>query len=389
MHKPEWIRVKVPSGETWQEVSAILERRALHTVCDEARCPNKGECWGAGTATFMILGDTCTRGCRFCAVSTSKTGKPVLPEEAEQLSLAVEELMLKYAVLTSVDRDDLEDRGSHHFARCIQAIKDRTPMVRVEALIPDFVEGEIEAVIDAQPDVVAHNIETVRSIQYIRDKRASYDKSLHTLYLAKKLGTPITKSSILLGLGEQVDDVLSAMDDLRAVGVDVLVLGQYLQPGPQQLPVAEYIHPNQFKEYDRIGRQKGFKTVVSSPFARTSYHAQDAWAAGGCGGCGGKPERGGDAMTISGLGKPAGCKLIRFTAELENQRIKWIQIRGDFFAVPEEAFEELERDLQGTELLCLADRFTELVRELHLDIEGISGPALAEVFMDALLTRQA
>lgn len=255
----------------------MLERRSLHTVCDEARCPNKGECWGAGTATFMILGDTCTRGCRFCAVATGKTGQPVLPEEAEQLALAVQELKLKYAVLTSVDRDDLPDRGSHHFARCIQAIKHLTPAVRVEVLIPDFREGELEAVMDAKPDVVAHNIETVPSLQHIRDRRASYEKSLHTLRLAKQLGAGVTKSSILLGLGEQVDEVLAAMEDLRSVGVDVLVLGQYLQPGPQQLPVVEYIHPDQFKAYAKIGREKGFSTVVASPFARTSYHAQEAW----------------------------------------------------------------------------------------------------------------
>ncbi|WP_052296408.1 lipoyl synthase [Gracilinema caldarium] len=277
LRKPEWIRVKVPSGETWQHVTAILERRSLHTVCDEARCPNKGECWGAGTATFMILGDTCTRKCRFCAVATAKTGQPVLPEEAEQLALAVQELGLKYAVLTSVDRDDLADRGAHHFACCIRAIKDLNPAVRVEVLIPDFVEGEIEAVLEARPDVVAHNIETVRSLQQVRDRRASYEKSLHTLYLAKQGGISVTKSSMLLGLGEQVDEVLSAMDDLRSVGVDVLVLGQYLQPGPKQLPVVAYIHPDQFREYARIGREKGFSTVVASPFARTSYHAQEAW----------------------------------------------------------------------------------------------------------------
>jgi len=277
LRKPEWIRVRVPAGETWQQVRAILERRSLHTVCDEARCPNKGECWGAGTATFMILGDTCTRGCRFCAVATGKTGQPVLPEEAEQLALAVQELELKYAVLTSVDRDDLPDRGAHHFARCIQAIKHLNPAVRVEVLIPDFREGELEAVMDAKPDVVAHNIETVPSLQHIRDRRASYKKSLHTLRLAKQLGAGVTKSSILLGLGEQVDEVLAAMEDLRSVGVDVLVLGQYLQPGPQQLPVVEYIHPDQFKTYAKIGREKGFSTVVASPFARTSYHAQEAW----------------------------------------------------------------------------------------------------------------
>ena len=280
LRKPEWIRVKVPSGERWQAVTAILEKRSLHTVCDEARCPNKGECWGAGTATFMILGDRCTRSCRFCAVASARTGTPVLSEEAEQLALAVEDLGLKYAVLTSVDRDDLPDRGANHFARCIQAIKSCKKTVRVEVLIPDFVEGEIEAVLQAAPDVVAHNIETVPSLQHVRDSRANYEKSLHTLYLAKKGGISVTKSSMLLGLGEQFDEVLSAMDELRQVGVDVLVLGQYLRPGPAQLPVVEYIHPDRFKEYERLGREKGFRAVVASPFARTSYHAQEAWTAG-------------------------------------------------------------------------------------------------------------
>lgn len=277
LRKPEWIRVKIPAGDTWQHVTAILERRSLYTVCDEARCPNKGACWGSGTATFMILGDICTRNCRFCAVATGRSGQPVRNEEAEQLAVAIEELGLNYAVLTSVDRDDLPDRGAHHFARCIQSIKRRNPTVRVEVLIPDFIEGELEPLVEAGPDVVAHNIETVRSLQHIRDRRASYEKSLHSLYLAKQLGVLVTKSSLLLGLGEQFDEVLSAMDDLRSVGVDVLVLGQYLQPGPQQLPVIAYIHPDQFKEYARIGKEKGFNTVVASPFARTSYHAQEAW----------------------------------------------------------------------------------------------------------------
>ncbi len=277
LRKPEWIRFRPPSGDTWKEVRGILSRRGLHTVCDEARCPNKAECWGCGTATFMILGDVCTRGCRFCAVATAREGCPVRPEEPEELAAAVEELKLRYAVLTSVDRDDLPDRGAGHFAACIAAIKARLPAVVVEALIPDFVEGEIEAVAAAAPDTVAHNLETVRRLEGVRDARASTDKSLRTLRLAKAAGVPLTKSSLLLGLGERREEVLCAMDELRAACVDVLVLGQYLRPSAKQVPVAEYVHPDVFAEYAELGKARGFSSVVSGPFARTSYHAMEAW----------------------------------------------------------------------------------------------------------------
>ena len=277
--KPDWIRVRAPAGEEWKKVDRILLDHGLHTVCDEARCPNKGECWGMGTAAFMILGDTCTRHCRFCAVTAAKTGLPVKEDEADELARAVKELALNYAVLTSVDRDDLDDRGAAHFARCIRAIKQKNPPCKVEALIPDYYGTELALVVEAAPDVIAHNVETVRSLQKkIRDSRASFDKSLRTLYEAKaatacQAAGIVTKSSILLGLGEREEEVLSAMDELRSVGVAILVLGQYLQPSKNQIPVAEYISPGTFDRLGKAALERGFTSVVSSPLARTSYHA--------------------------------------------------------------------------------------------------------------------
>jgi len=275
--KPSWIRSRAPGGETWKKVDEVLLRRGLHTVCDEARCPNKGECWGMGTATFMILGDLCTRHCRFCAVSTAKTGRPVREEEAADLALAVKELALNYAVLTSVDRDDLDDRGSGHFSRCIRAIKEKNSACKVEVLIPDYFGGEMRGIIEAAPDVIAHNVETVPSLQRtIRDRRASFDKSLRTLGEAKAGGI-VTKSSILLGLGEKEEEVVSTMDKLRSVGTDILVLGQYLQPSKNQIHVAEYVTPASFVRLKNAALERGFSSVVSSPLARTSYHALDAF----------------------------------------------------------------------------------------------------------------
>jgi lipoic acid synthetase len=228
----------------------------------------------------MILGDICTRACRFCAVATGGKGQPLRHDEGAGIALAAEELGLKYLVLTSVDRDDLDDRGANHFASCVRAIKERLPAIRVEVLIPDYTEAEITGIIAAGAEVTAHNVETVRSLQWVRDRRASFDKSLNTLRAAKALGAPATKSSLILGLGEKEAEVLSAMDELRAAEVDILVMGQYLRPSPRQIPVAEYISPEKFGSYAEAGRERGFASVVSAPLARTSYHAQDARTAG-------------------------------------------------------------------------------------------------------------
>ncbi|GHU96990.1 lipoyl synthase [Spirochaetia bacterium] len=264
-------------------MNLILEKFRLHTVCDEAQCPNKGECWSGGTAAFMVMGDICTRACRFCAVKTAREGRPLDALEGEAIARAAAELGLTYAVLTSVDRDDLPDRGAAHFASCIAAIRTHTPDIRTEALIPDYTAEELATVLDAGPDVIAHNVETVRSLQGVRDGRASFDKSLETLRSAKILGTiaasrpQVTKSSLILGMGEKPDEVLSAMDELRAAAVDILVMGQYLRPTKKQLPVAEYITPDQFARYAEEAKRRGFSSVVSAPFARTSYHAANTF----------------------------------------------------------------------------------------------------------------
>ena len=279
LKKPDWIRASLPSGDACRQVEEVLEKHGLHTVCDEARCPNKGECWGAGTATFMIMGDICTRACRFCAVASARQGRPLRREEGAEIALAAETLGLKFVVLTSVDRDDLADRGAGHFAACVAAIRKRLPGVPVETLIPDYTAADLavfrDILPDALPDVIAHNVETVRSLQWVRDRRASFDRSLATLRAAKALGAR-TKTSLLLGLGETVSGVLSTMDELRSAGVDILVMGQYLRPSPRQLPVAEYLRPEQFALLAGEARRRGFASVTAAPFARTSYHAMEA-----------------------------------------------------------------------------------------------------------------
>lgn len=278
IRKPSWLKVQLPHGREWRHVEEVLASNGLHTVCDEARCPNKGECWGAGTATFMIMGDTCTRGCRFCAVKTARQGQPLDPAEPSHLARAIKALGLKYAVITSVDRDDLPDRGSAHFAACIRSIRELSPGVQIEVLIPDYVGTELSTVLDARPNVLAHNVETVRRLQPVRDRRASFDKSLQTLREAHAAGIP-TKSSLLLGLGETKDEVLDALRELRSAGVSIVVMGQYLRPTPQEIPVTEYITPRRFAEYAEKARALGFASVISAPFARTSYHAREAWSA--------------------------------------------------------------------------------------------------------------
>ena len=283
--KPDWLRVRLTAGDSARGVADALSRHGLNTVCDEARCPNKAECWGQATATFMIMGSVCTRGCRFCAVDTAKAGQPLCAEEPRELASAVVDLKLRYAVITSVDRDDLPDRGAAHFAACISAIRARESAIRIEVLAPDYQEGEIEALLGASPDVFGHNVETVRRLQTIRDHRAAYSISLHTLTLASKWagansGIPVVKSSLLLGVGERREEVLETMDDLRKAGVTSLVLGQYLRPTSRQVPVIEYIPPDSFASYRRSALEKGFVSVVSAPLARTSYHARSSFEEG-------------------------------------------------------------------------------------------------------------
>ena len=275
--KPPWLRVRAPGGETYAHLKSVLRDRNLHTVCEEARCPNVGECWGGGTATFMVLGDVCTRGCRFCAVTSGDPGGRVDPSEPENVADAVAAMGLDYVVLTMVNRDDLADDGAGHVADCIAAIKRRDPDVLVEALVGDF-RGKpecVDVVCDAVPDVFAHNIETVARLQHVvRDHRAQYRRSLEALGRAKAHErSPFTKSSIMLGVGEREDEVIAAMRDLRGGGVDFLTLGQYLQPTPRHLDVEEYVSPERFDALGERAERLGFRYVASGPLVRSSYRA--------------------------------------------------------------------------------------------------------------------
>ncbi len=278
--KPAWLKVRLPTGERQVRYGQV-QRRAralrLHTVCEEARCPNIHECWGGGTATFMVMGDVCTRGCRFCAVTTRRRGAPLDPEEPAHLGQAVAAMGLDYAVVTSVDRDDLPDHGAGHFAACIRAIRAASPRTLVEVLVPDF-DGDparIAQVLAARPAVFAHNVETVeRLTPTVRDPRAGYRKSLAVLAHARRIAPEIpTKSSLMVGVGETEDEVVQAMADLREVGVVALTIGQYLRPTPRHMPVRAWIEPEQFARYERIARQMGFEAVASGPLVRSSYRA--------------------------------------------------------------------------------------------------------------------
>lgn len=279
--KPEWLKVKLPSGSNYHKLRAIVKDRGLHTVCQEAMCPNIAECWGVGTATFMILGDTCTRGCRFCNV---KTGRPneIDPLEALKLAKSIEELGLAYAVITCVDRDDLPDGGAQQMADAIRAIRRRTPHVKVEVLTSDY-RGDVAAlktVIDAQPDVFAHNVETTRELtRTVRDRRCGYDQSLMVLSNAKAMRPSMfTKSGLMLGLGETDEAVLQTARDLRNVGVDIITIGQYLRPTKRHLPVLDYVNPEKFYRFAQAIKPMGFHQVVSGPLVRSSYHAEQAFA---------------------------------------------------------------------------------------------------------------
>ena len=276
--RPDWLKVRFFGGENYQELKRIMRSLDLHTVCESARCPNQGECWEHRTATFMILGDICTRACGFCAVTSGPPAGPPDQGEPERVAEAVEQMQLKYAVVTSVNRDDQADGGSVIFARTIAAIRERVPDCRIEVLIPDF-RGDWNAlgtVLATKPDVLNHNTETVPRLYRQVRRGAIYERSLELLRRAKQNSARMpVKTGMMLGLGEAREEVLATMTELAAQGVDILTLGQYLQPTREHLPVVRFVHPNEFSEYRQLGEQMGFRHVESGPLVRSSYHAFD------------------------------------------------------------------------------------------------------------------
>lgn len=273
--KPKWLRVKLPTGKKYTELRGLVEKYKLNTICTSGSCPNMGECWGEGTATFMILGNICTRSCGFCGV---KTGRPetVDWDEPEKVARSIKIMNIKHAVVTSVDRDDLKDMGSIIWAETIKAIRRMNPETTLETLIPDF-QGNtrnIDRIIAVKPEVVSHNMETVKRLTREVRIQAKYERSLEVLNYLKQSGMPRTKSGIMLGLGEMEEEVLQTMQDLRNVGLDILTIGQYLQPSKKHLPVKEFITPEQFKKYETVGLEMGFRHVESGALVRSSYKAQ-------------------------------------------------------------------------------------------------------------------
>jgi len=280
LRKPDWIRVRAPGSPVWQETRDIVRENNLVTVCEEAGCPNVGECWSKRHASFMILGDTCTRACAFCNVRTGMPG-PVDREEPANVANAVAKMGLNHVVITSVDRDDLEDGGAEHFARVIGAIRVAAPSTTIEVLTPDFLrkEGALETVVEARPDVFNHNLETVPGLYLTVRPGARYFHSLRLLQRVKELNPQMfTKSGVMVGLGEERNEVLQLMDDLRSAGVDFLTMGQYLQPTRKHHPVREFITPEAFKAYETIAYAKGFLLVSASPLTRSSHHAGEDFA---------------------------------------------------------------------------------------------------------------
>ncbi len=279
--KPPWLKVKAPGGERYGELRRTFRQLDLNTVCEEAHCPNVGECWSAGTATVMLLGHTCTRGCRFCAVTTGNPRGAVDPREPENVARALARIGLRYVVLTMVDRDDLLDGGAEHVARTVSLLREHQPGLTVETLVGDFGgrTRDVDVVLGAAPDVFAHNLEVVRRLTpTIRDQRSSYDRSLDVLRHAKqRFPERFVKSSLMVGIGETDDEVLEALGDLRRAGVDVVTLGQYLRPSDKHAPVARWVEPERFADWARIGRELGFAYVASGPLVRSSYHAAEAF----------------------------------------------------------------------------------------------------------------
>ena len=276
--KPDWLRVRLRGGKTYEKVRAIVHEHRLATVCEEAKCPNMSECWSSGTATIMLLGDVCTRACRFCAVNTGNPRGWLDPDEPLNTARSVQLMNLKYVVLTSVNRDDLPDGGAGHYAACVRKVKEVNPDTAVEALTPDFlgVTADVETVLDAGIEVFAQNVETVRRLTHpVRDSRAGYQQTLDVLAHAKRYRPDVlTKTSLMLGLGETDQEIIEAMEDLRAAQVDILTFGQYLQPTANHYPIARYVSPEEFETYRQWGLERGFLEVVSGVLVRSSYRAE-------------------------------------------------------------------------------------------------------------------
>lgn len=273
--KPKWLRVKLPTGKKYSDLRGLVDKYDLHTICTSGSCPNMGECWSEGTATFMILGNVCTRSCGFCGV---KTGRPetVDWDEPEKVARSIKLMQIKHAVITSVDRDDLKDMGSILWAETVKAIRRMNPETTLETLIPDFQGNErnIDRIIEVHPEVVSHNMETVKRLTREVRIQAKYERSLGVLKYLKDQGITRTKSGIMLGLGEKEEEVIQTLHDLRSVGLDIVTIGQYLQPSKKHLPVKQFITPDQFKKYETIGLELGFRHVESGPLVRSSYKAQ-------------------------------------------------------------------------------------------------------------------
>jgi lipoic acid synthetase len=276
IRKPKWLKVKLPTGKKYRELRTLVDSKKLHTICESGNCPNMGECWHDGTATFMILGNICTRSCGFCAVATGRP-LPADLEEPVKVAESIKAMKIKHAVITSVDRDDLADGGSTIWADTVKAVRRISPGTTMETLIPDFKMNtdDLDRIIEVAPEVVSHNLETVRRLTKEVRIQAKYDRSLEVLLYLKEQGLRRTKSGIMLGLGETEEEVIETMKDLRNAKVDILTIGQYLQPSPKHLPVADYPTPETFDKYRVIGEELGFKFVQSSPLTRSSYHAQD------------------------------------------------------------------------------------------------------------------
>ncbi len=278
LRKPKWLYTKIEGGEKYGFVEKTLEENGLHTICSSGKCPNKGHCWKSGTATFMILGDRCTRACRFCA---TQTGNPLPPDPHEPLKIArsVRAMELRHCVITSVDRDDLPDKGAAHWAETIRRIRELCPEIIIEVLIPDYRGQELQTVLAAAPDIVGHNLETVERLTPSVRHRATYRNSMGTLREIAEQGF-ITKTGIMLGLGETQEEVNALLQEAYDVGCRMITIGQYLQPSEKQLDVVEYVHPDKFKKYKETGMQKGFRYVASAPFVRSSYNAAEAFLCG-------------------------------------------------------------------------------------------------------------